>query len=84
MDPQKVVMPVMAPTVGRVVLYRPVLGMEQPFAATVSYVHSDRMINIGYLDADGVQHNATSVALVQPGDDMSVPMPSNGFCEWRT
>lgn len=60
------------PTVGRVVLYHPALGMEQPFAATVSYVHSDRMVNIGYLDADGVHHSATSVPLMQPGDSASV------------
>lgn len=74
-----------APTVGRVVWYwKDGIGQikagEQPCAAQVAYVHSDTLINIGYLDHNGHTHNATSVRLVQDEPitgDMQTP-----FCTW--
>lgn len=77
-------MQVIKPTVGRVVLYWPtgLIGKEsgsQPYKADVAYVHSDRLINIGYLDHNGVAGSRTSVKLVQPGDEI---VDVDGFCEW--
>ena len=73
------------PTVGRVVWFYPGVHLshiarvgDQPFAATVAAVWSDTCVNIGFLDANGHHHNATSVPLIQ--DDM--PRPDSHFCEW--
>lgn len=72
------------PTVGRVVWYWP-LGLkskeagDQPCSAQVAYVHGDRMINIGYLSHNGLACAATSVTLVQDGDEYP---EQGGFCEW--
>lgn len=75
------------PTVGRVVWFTPQTGaggafqrdVEQPLAAQIAYVHGDTLINIGFLDQDGVHHSATSVPLLQEGDDK----PEQGrFCTW--
>lgn len=61
-----------APTVGRVVWLYGASGTNidynQPFAATVAYVHDDRMINVGYLDHIGGPHQAQDVMLLQDDD----------------
>jgi hypothetical protein len=73
------------PTIGRVVWFTPQHGtahqndVEQPLAALVAYVHSDRLINIGFFDQDGVAHAASSVALLQ--DDDAKP-EAGRFCTW--
>lgn len=52
---------------------------EQPLAATVAFVHGDRMVNLSVVDANGYQFSRTSVRLIQEGDDR----PENGgFAEW--
>lgn len=71
------------PTIGRIVLYYPggktqVDKEEQPFAAQIAYVHSDRMVNLGFLDHRGQSGAQTSVCLVQDGE----PLPEHGFCCW--
>jgi hypothetical protein len=72
------------PSIGRVVWFQPAKPLDQPlrdqpFSASVAYVWGDRMINIGYLDGNGVAHNATSVTLLQDDD----PIPSTGyFAQW--
>lgn len=73
------------PTVGRVVWFTPHLHGDtrfdatQPLSASIAYVYSDRLINVGYLDQLGVKHSATSVPLIQDGDTK----PEDGFyCEW--
>lgn len=77
---------VITPTVGRVVWYTPV-GNEpgvtnhqdgQPFAAIVTYVWDDRMVNLAAFDHNGVVHSRTSVQLVQEGDEG----PSGPSCRW--
>ncbi len=46
-------------------------------AATVAYVHDDRLINISVVDHSGVQSGITSVRLAQ--DDEPV---EPGMCYW--
>ena len=66
------------PTIGRVVWFWPAgAKVEQPFAATISYVHSDSMVNLSVIDANGNQFAATSITLVQ--DDANHALP---FCQW--
>jgi hypothetical protein len=72
------------PTVGRVVLFQPHKPIElplrdQPFAATISYVWGDRMVNLSYVDQNGTAGNATSVALLQDDD---VPSDRGYFAYW--
>lgn len=69
------------PTIGRVVWYWPNGKFEgrQPFSAMIAYVHSDTMVNIGYLDANGISGHATSVPLVQ---EITKVSPDYRFCEW--
>lgn len=70
---------VIPPVVGRVVLYWPSgRTPHQPCAAQIAFVHSERCVNIGYLNPDGVACSATSVTLKQPGD----PDPTHAFAEW--
>lgn len=73
-------MNVIKPTVGRVVWFWPngKYSGGQPYAATIAYVHNDRCVNIGYLDANGIPMRATSVFLAQDGE----PEPGGWFCEW--
>jgi hypothetical protein len=71
------------PTVGRVVWFWPSTMREgddtkQPFAATVAYVHSDRMVNLSVVDHNGRQYGISSVPLRQPEDES----PDGMFCEW--
>ena len=73
------------PTVGRVVLFTPSVNdptrqlAPGPQAAIVCYVHWDRMVNLAVFDANGRTYPASSVTLVQEGDEK----PAQGyFAEW--
>lgn len=70
------------PTIGRVVLFHLDASQhmsDQPYPALVSYVWNDRMINVGFFDANGVAGSATSVPLIQNDE----PSPSMGYwAEW--
>lgn len=70
------------PTVGRVVWFWPMLGEAQqlgltindpaqPFAATVTYVWNDRLVNLSIVDHNGKQFGKTGVSLLQEGDIQS-------------
>lgn len=70
-----------SPTVGRVVwVIRPreTTDIEQPEAAFVTYVHSDRMINVAGFDHNGNPFKMTSLTLVQDDD----PKPEWEFACW--
>lgn len=71
------------PSIGRAVWFYPHGRMpdgsgQQPLAATVAYVHGDRLVNLGYIDAGGMHHSAGSVPLVQEGEEE----PAGPFCCW--
>jgi len=78
-------LPIIKPTVGRVVLYVVPKGDylttidDDPIPAFVTAVINDRTINIHTFDVVGVTAGRASVPLVQPGDDI----PSvGGYCKW--
>ena len=78
-------MTIITPTVGRIVWFTPVRPDDyvtdhggQPFAAIVTYVWSDRMINITAFDHNGDPKPHTSVDLIQEGD----PKPAQRYAEW--
>jgi hypothetical protein len=73
------------PTVGRKVWFSPTehgpgtkLG-EQPFDATILYVHNDRLVNLLVVDHIGTSFPLTSVVLLQDGD---APAPEGGTVSW--
>lgn len=81
-------MPVIKPTIGRVVLFVPSQDTYQfgycflkgrEHTALVCAVHGDRMVNVSVFDVNGKQVPMTSVKLVQPGD--AVPEGEN-YCKW--
>ena len=78
------------PTIGRVVWYWPTAydlaqgmfaypGSDQPMAATVSFVHSDRMVNLSVVDHNGQAFEKRSTTLLQDGD---VVRDRAGYAEW--
>jgi hypothetical protein len=72
------------PTIGRQVWYwpakppAPLKPVTQPLAATVCFVHSDRMVNLQVIDPNGNASPASSVTLRQPEDEA----PQGAYCEW--
>jgi hypothetical protein len=71
------------PTVGRVVLFFQWNDEQQshegPHAATIAKVHTDRCVNVGFLEFDGTANRACNVPLVQSGDP--IPEEAN-YCRW--
>lgn len=72
------------PSIGRVVLFQPshVAGAPdavQPYAALITYVWSDRMINVAAFTPGGTPLAATSVALLQ--DDDVIPQCGH-YAQW--
>lgn len=77
-------MTVIEPTIGRIVwFWRNPEAMEspgaQPWAAIVTYVHSDHLVNLATFDPEGGILCETSVVLLQEGD--AIPDQS-AFCQW--
>lgn len=77
---------IITPTIGRIVWYWPrhsqpeVKGiMQQPLAGIVTFVHDDRLVNLGLFTADGIPFGMTLVTLVQEND----PKPDDGnYAQW--
>lgn len=71
------------PTTGRVVWFTPDAGnvqrTDQPWAALVTYVHSDRLVNLAAFDPNGNVVPKTSITLLQDEDGLPV---SGMFCQW--
>lgn len=76
------------PSIGRVVWFTPsrnssapvpIAHADQPLAALVSYVHSDRLVNLGGFDANGAPFAATSVTLLQDDD---IGNSGGYYAEW--
>ena len=76
--------PMIKPTVGRVVLFTPAKSDPmatidgQPCAAIIAGVFSDTCVNLAVFDANGANHSRTSVPLIQ--DDN--PKPDGYYAEW--
>lgn len=69
------------PTVGRVVwVFRPhdTTNPNQPEAALIAYVFTDRLISVGGFDHNGEPFSLTSVPLVQDDE----PEPEGNFAAW--
>lgn len=69
------------PTIGRQVWFfraGPKLMIDPPEAATVCYVHNERLVNLRVIDHGGNARSETSVQLRQP-EDLPCPVP---YCEW--
>jgi len=69
-------MTVIVPTVGRIVWYWPAeyMDLKQPFAAIVTYVHSDRLINLSaFLPSGEHTIGRMNVPLLQEGDIFPEP-----------
>jgi hypothetical protein len=76
---------VIVPSIGRVVWFWPIEPVDQPYAALVTYVHSDRLINVGGFTANGEPFARTSIKLRQDGDPEAAPFPVRGveaYAEW--
>jgi hypothetical protein len=79
------------PTIGRVVWYyaggrnqrdgKGGFTGDQPNSAQIAYVHNDRLINVGYLDHNGLPRHATSQLLLQEGDAEPAD-PTTPFASW--
>lgn len=73
------------PTVGRQVWYwrhheNEVFARDtQPEAATVVYVHNDRLVNLQVIDHNGAARPQLSIPLRQPEDYVA---PEGSYCEW--
>lgn len=70
------------PSVGRVMLYWPQASErgEQPWAALVTHVHSDNMVNLAAFFPDGGYHPTTSVPVVQDGSPYT--KGDSPYAEW--
>lgn len=67
------------PTVGRMVwYYGDNMIDDQPMAATIAFVHSDRLVNLSVIDPNGYQFPLQSVPLVQEGEER----PMGFYCTW--
>ena len=72
------------PSIGRVVWFQPSKPedqplRDQPYAALVTYVWSDTMVNLAVFDQSGTPFSAMSVRLLQ--DDEEKPQFGH-FAEW--
>lgn len=78
------------PTPGRIVWYWPLEPHDrllarlddQPLAAMVACVHTDRCVNLSVCDASGTWWPRTSVRLLQPEDERPTVEGREAFCEW--
>lgn len=71
-----------SPTVGRVVWYYPAgkPHTDQPYAATVAFVHDDNCINVGGFDMNGHPFADEKVLLVQGEDSYGNPSGGSWAC----
>lgn len=72
------------PSIGRVVLFHPaptdpIAFSDQPLAAHVAYVWSERLVNLLVIDSNGGTHARTSVTLLQDDETAAV---GQSYAEW--
>lgn len=69
------------PTIGRVIwVFRPgdSVDVKQPEVGFITYIHSDRCINVAGFNANGTPFSLTSLTLVQLEDEK----PEWNFAAW--
>lgn len=66
------------PTIGRVVWVSRPGKSSQREPGLITYVHNNRLINVGGFDLNGLPFAATSVQLLQDDD----PVPYSLYAEW--
>lgn len=75
------------PTIGRVVWYTYPVGnndelpQSQPLAALITYIHSDRMVNLAVFNQAGENFPVMSVTLLQDDD---ARLEGGRFAEWMS
>ncbi len=79
--PKGQAMPVIQPTVGRVVhFYGSAFDtIDPPFAAMITHVHDARLVNLVVFNRQGIPFGAMDVKLRQPGDEEE---PGGDRCQW--
>ncbi len=77
---------IIKPTVGRKIWYTPRAGDlnpvklgDQPFDATIVFVHDDNYVNLAVQDHAGNHHTMLMVRLLQEGE---APDPEGGNAYW--
>lgn len=76
------------PSIGRVLWFTPATAHDsrhdktQPLAGIVSYVWSDKLVNLTVSNQDGSTQGCTSVRLVQPEEDPASFAESGYFATW--
>ena len=71
------------PSIGRIMWYWPEKDSrcDQPWAAIVTYVHGDNMVNLSVWNSDGhAQNGRTSVPVVQEGSPYIAG--NSPYAEW--
>jgi len=74
-----------SPKVGSLVLFHPFAAVErgadyQPHAAIVTFVHSDRLVNLAVFNSGGGSYGREAVSLLQ--DDDQPPRGKTPFADW--
>lgn len=79
---------IIPPSNGRIVWFTPGsdfpgrwIDIQKPLAAMICHVWGDRMVNLDVVDSNGFHWSATSVDLIQPGDEAAT-RGMGRFCEW--
>ncbi len=57
----------------------PPVGIEQPEAATIVYVHDDHIVNLAVINHEGIARREIAVRLRQDEAPESMALP---YCEW--
>jgi hypothetical protein len=70
------------PSIGRIMWFWPQKDQrgDQPWAAIVTYVHADNMVNLAVWDPSGTQSPKNSVPIVQDGSPYTVG--DSPYVEW--
>ena len=69
---------VIKPTIGRVVWYYYKPKQDQPMAAVISWVHTDKLVNLTVSDKGRHMSGSLEIPLVQANEEI----PGDPYCTW--